>query len=403
MPLELLRWDRRGQDVRSFQRIVRLVEAVSGECIIDLNFRPSFDYARGRHELSVAADGAIAWSGNSFLSLSALGVEIQPDGAGGVRAQLNLRAGERRWIALTHARDEQAARAALRWTGGEAELKSTLDYWEWWSARCTYRGRYRDVVLRSALVLKLLTYEPSGAIVAAPTTSLPERIGGVRNRDYRFNWLRDASLMLYALLTIGHHDEAADFFEWLERVEEANPRREPQIMYTIDGGWELPEQTLDHLDGYRGSRPVRIGNAAVGQRQLDVFGEVLASAHLYFSSVEQQMNMDGFDPAFSVAAYGKAFVNAVVRALTFNTWVGVAVLALAGWFATDRAGFRLDKRAGLVMAALVLAVLAKFVVFPIHDGRIYFPNLIPPFLLLASPLLALWASLRPVRIGAGQS
>ena len=113
--------------------------------------------------------------------------------------------------------------------------------------------------------------------------------------------------------------------------------------------------------------------------------------------------MDGFDPAFSIAAYGKAFVNAVVRALTFNTWVGVAVLALAGWYATDRAGFRLDKRAGLVMAALVLAVLAKFVVFPIHDGRIYFPNLIPPFLLLASPLLAMWASLRPVRIGAGQS
>jgi hypothetical protein len=125
--------------------------------------------------------------------------------------------------------------------------------------------------------------------------------------------------------------------------------------------------------------------------------------HLYFSSIEEQMNMDGFDPAFSVAAYGKAFVNAVVRALTFNTWVGVAVLALAGWFATDRAGFRLDKRAGLVMAALVLAVLAKFVVFPIHDGRIYFPNLIPPFLLLASPLLAMWASLRPVRIGAGKS
>src|SRR5262249_52333095 len=99
--------------------------------------------------------------------------------------------------------------------------------------------------------------------------------------------------------------------------------------------------------------------------------------HLYFSSIEEQMNMDGFDPAFSVAAYGKAFVNAVVRALTFNTWVGVAVLVLAGWYATDRAGFRLDKRAGLLMAALVLAVLAKFVVFPIHDGRIYCPTLIP--------------------------
>jgi hypothetical protein len=115
--------------------------------------------------------------------------------------------------------------------------------------------------------------------------------------------------------------------------------------------------------------------------------------HLYFSSIEQQMNMDGFDPAFSIALYAKAFVNAVVRSLVYNTWVGVAVLALAGWYLTDRAGFRLDRRAGIVFAALVLAVLAKFVVFPIHDNRIYFPSLIPPFLLLATPLMAMWSSL----------
>jgi hypothetical protein len=114
--------------------------------------------------------------------------------------------------------------------------------------------------------------------------------------------------------------------------------------------------------------------------------------HLYFSSIEQQVNMDGFAPAFSAAAYARAFVNAVVRSLTFNTWVGVAVLALAGWYATDRAGFRLDRKSGILFAALVLAVLAKFVVFPIHDNRIYFPNLIPPFLLLAGPLMAMWAA-----------
>lgn len=112
--------------------------------------------------------------------------------------------------------------------------------------------------------------------------------------------------------------------------------------------------------------------------------------HLYFSSVEQQLNMDGFDPAFSVLAYGKAFANAVARSLTYNTWVGVAVLALAGWYASDRADYRLDKRAGIVFAALVLAVLAKFVVFPIHDGRIYFPYLIAPFMLLAPTLMALF-------------
>ena len=104
------------------------------------------------------------------------------------------------------------------------------------------------------------------------------------------------------------------------------------------------------------------------------------------------MNMDGFDPAFSIVLYAKAFANAVVRSIVFNTWVGVAVLALAGWYVTDRAGFRLDRRAGILFAALVLAVLAKFVVFPIHDGRIYFPNLIAPFLLLAGPVMAMWTS-----------
>lgn len=114
--------------------------------------------------------------------------------------------------------------------------------------------------------------------------------------------------------------------------------------------------------------------------------------HLYFSSVEQQLNMDGFDPAFSVAAYAKAFVNAVVRAIGFNTWVGVVVLALGGWFIAARAGYHLDRRTGVLFAALVLAVLAKFAVFPIHDTRIYLPNLFPPFLLIAVPLAALWRS-----------
>lgn len=114
--------------------------------------------------------------------------------------------------------------------------------------------------------------------------------------------------------------------------------------------------------------------------------------HLYFTSVKQQMSMDGFAPAFSVAAYAQAFASAAVRSLVFNTWVGVAVLALAGWYVTDRAGFRLDRKSGILFAALVLAVLAKFVVFPIHDNRIYFPNLIPAFLLLAGPFMAMWAA-----------
>jgi alpha,alpha-trehalase len=287
MPVEPLQRDRRGQDVRGSDRIVRLVEALAGEPEVELGFRPSFDYARARHELSIPAEGgALAWADGSYLGLACPGFRLAADGRGGLLGRLALRAGERRWIALTHAEDEHRARAALKWADGAVELERTLDYWERWAGRCTYRGPYREQVLRSALTLKLLTYEPTGAVVAAPTTSLPEELGGVRNWDYRYAWLRDASLMLYALLTVGYHNEAADFFEWLQWVERANRQLVPQVMYAVDGGRELPEVRLDHLEGYRGSRPVRIGNAAAEQRQLDIFGEVLGAAFLYFSRVD---------------------------------------------------------------------------------------------------------------------
>jgi GH15 family glucan-1,4-alpha-glucosidase len=287
MPLERSPSGRREPHVRGSDRLVRLVEALSGEPRLELAFRPSFDYGRAPHELSILAEGgALARADGSYLALACPGVRLAADGRAGVRGQLALRAGERRWITLTHAEDEQRAREALHRSDGTAELERTLDDWERWAAGCTYRGPYRQQVQRSALTLKLLTYAPTGAVVAAPTTSLPEELGGVRNWDYRYTWLRDASLMLYALITVGYHDEAAEFFEWLERVQRANRGAVPQIMYAIDGGRELPEVTLDHLEGYRGSRPVRVGNAAADQRQLDVFGEVLGAAFLYFSHVD---------------------------------------------------------------------------------------------------------------------
>src|SRR5919198_3362681 len=133
----------------------------------------------------------------------------------------------------------------------EEQLDRTLRYWQRWADLCTYDGPYREQVLRSALVLKLLTYEPTGAVVAAPTTSLPETIGGPRNWDYRYTWLRDASLILYALMTIGYSDEADDFIHWPEQTVGTDPTAAPQIMYSIDGRREPPEQTLDHLEGYR--------------------------------------------------------------------------------------------------------------------------------------------------------
>jgi GH15 family glucan-1,4-alpha-glucosidase len=158
----------------------------------------------------------------------------------------------------------------------------TVRYWRHWLSQCTYRGRWRELVHRSALVLKLLTFKPTGAIVAAPTTSLPEDMGGVRNWDYRYTWIRDAAFTLYGLLRIGFTEEAAAFMNWLvARGAELNPDGSLQIMYGLDGRHKLTEETLDHLDGYMGCRPVRIGNGAYDQLQLDIYGELMDSVYLY--------------------------------------------------------------------------------------------------------------------------
>ena len=160
-------------------------------------------------------------------------------------------------------------------------FQETVAYWRAWIGRSTYRGRWRDQVYRSALALKLLHSRHTGAIVAAPTFGLPEEIGGVRNWDYRYTWIRDASFTLYALIRLGLTDETADFIEWLAHRARADHPSNFQIVYGIDGRKELTERTLDHLAGYRGSRPVRIGNNACGQLQLDIYGELIDSLYLY--------------------------------------------------------------------------------------------------------------------------
>jgi GH15 family glucan-1,4-alpha-glucosidase len=155
-------------------------------------------------------------------------------------------------------------------------------------AKCRYQGRWRETVIRSALALKLLTYEPTGAIVAAATCGLPEEIGGVRNWDYRYTWIRDSAFTIYAFLRLGYTEEAAKFMEWLqERATEGDTDIGPlQVMYGIDGRSDLTEVTLDHLDGYKGSRPVRIGNGAAKQLQLDIYGELIDSIYLYNKHAE---------------------------------------------------------------------------------------------------------------------
>jgi GH15 family glucan-1,4-alpha-glucosidase len=167
----------------------------------------------------------------------------------------------------------------------EAELmfRNTVSYWRRWLSRCRYTGRWREIVQRSALALKLLTFEPTGAIVAAPTASLPEGIGGQRNWDYRFTWIRDSAFTIYAFMRLGFTEEAERFMHFLNTIclkgsEDGSPL---QIMYGIDGRRDLSEEVLDHLEGYMGSRPVRVGNAAHEQMQLDIYGEILDAAYLF--------------------------------------------------------------------------------------------------------------------------
>ena len=213
---------------------------------------------------------------------------VQQDG-NGVIADFSLGEGQNATFVLRGlSPEEQSGRCPV---AGEAEdmFRDTVEFWRRWLAKCTYFGRWRETVHRSALTLKLLSFDPTGAIVAAPTCSLPEAVGGVRNWDYRYTWVRDAAFTLYALLRIGFTAEAAHFKDWLkDRWQDADGQGAGplQPLYRIDGGTEITEQNLDHLEGYRGSRPVRIGNAAHRQLQMDIYGELLDAVYLHNKYVE---------------------------------------------------------------------------------------------------------------------
>ena len=258
--------------------ILRLVEGLSGSVDVEVAFRPTFDYARAETTATPRPGGALARSGEESLLLTCP-VALRQHPSGALVGTTNVAGGERFWVMLTCGRGGMEP-TALTPMEADTALAETLGTWQAWTELCTYDGPYHALVRRSALVLSLLTYEPTGALIAAPTTSLPEAIGGVRNWDYRYTWLRDSAYILYALQSIGHHVAAGGFFGWLERLCLGRVS-DLQIMYTIDGGADLTEEILDHLEGYRGSRPVRIGNAASGQRQLDIYGDVLDAAYLH--------------------------------------------------------------------------------------------------------------------------
>jgi len=261
-------------------QLVRRVQAVRGTMAFRLEVRPAFNYARDSHEVELTHQGACFHSRGLSLGLGTTR-PLHQDGTG-VVADFTLHPGETATFVLGQVQRGGGCGALLPEAEAEALAVDTVEYWRRWLAGCTYRGRWREMVYRSALALKLLTYEPTGAIVASPTTSLPEGIGGPRNWDYRYAWIRDAAFTTYGLLRIGFTEEAARFMEWIEaRAHELNDDGSLQIMYGIDGRHELPEETLDHLEGYRGSRPVRIGNGAFGQLQLDIYGELMDSVYLY--------------------------------------------------------------------------------------------------------------------------
>lgn len=257
------------------REIHRLVKNVRGKVAMEAIFQPKLDYARGETLMSASKHGVSIRGGGDRLALcSRVPFTITGDRAIG---QFELKKGQHLAFILRYGTDRALSPGYYRSTD---KLKRTAGYWRQKTASCPVSGPWRQAILRSYLVLHLLIYSPTGAILAAATTSLPEQIGGERNWDYRFTWLRDASLTLYAFFRLGHQEEARGFFKWLLTVcGKCGPKA--QIFYDIDFETPAAEQELGHLRGYRDSRPVRIGNAAYDQLQLDVFGEVLEAAYHY--------------------------------------------------------------------------------------------------------------------------
>jgi GH15 family glucan-1,4-alpha-glucosidase len=269
-------------------RLVRQCRVVRGTVKFVLELQPRFDYARAKHTTELTHDGAVfrAEGAAGELTLHMSGSSLQEQGVtmdrdgDGLCATRTLRAGQSWGVILEsnggqprHVHDDEIYRL----------LNDTAKFWRNWLNGTTYHGHWREMVARSAMTLKLMQYAPTGGLVAAPTTALPEQAGGERNWDYRYTWIRDGSFSVYALLGLGFTDEAAAFADWLrqrasEKVGEASGPL--KIMYRVDGSSDLTEETLDHFEGWRGSRPVRIGNGAADQLQLDIYGEAMDALFL---------------------------------------------------------------------------------------------------------------------------
>jgi GH15 family glucan-1,4-alpha-glucosidase len=269
-------------DSEHWHDLVRRVKTVRGEIHFRMVCDPRFDYGRRTHRVEVGDGGAVFRPDGKGLQAIRLrsNIPLRMENRA-VTAEFTLSAGESAFFVLEEARESEASPSSREDYVSRA-FKDTLNFWRRWVARSNYQGRWREMVNRSALTLKLLTSHSAGSIVAAPTFGFPEQIGGERNWDYRYTWIRDASFTLYALIRLGYTEESAAFMRWIEaRCGELEPDGSLQTMYGIDGRHKLSEEILPHLEGYRKSSPVRIGNGAYKQLQLDIYGELMDSVYLY--------------------------------------------------------------------------------------------------------------------------
>ena len=265
---------------RHRHQIIRRITAVRGPLKFRMECRPAFNFARDHHKTTITDEGATFVSPSLTMGLAST-IPLE-DHDGGAVCEFTLNQGDTAVFVLRQVPSDLGCGYAMSPDEAEYLFRRTVAYWRDWIGKCRYTGRWREMVHRSALALKLLTYEPTGAIVAAPTCSLPEGVGGERNWDYRYTWIRDAAFTVYAFLRLGFTEEAERFLQFLAMLCKApGPNGSLQIMYGIDGRKDLTEETLDHLDGYMGSRPVRVGNGAYDQLQLDIYGELLDAAYLY--------------------------------------------------------------------------------------------------------------------------
>ncbi len=267
--------------------LVRRAKCIRGDVPFRMVCAPRFDYGRAAHKVQKKRNEVLFISQGPDKTVLRLRSEVPLRVENGAAvADFTLRSGETAAFVLEDGRPGGRSPSAAPDYVPKA-FKQTMDYWRNWMRHSQYHGRWREMVNRSALVLKLLTSAKYGSIVAAPTFGLPEELGGVRNWDYRYTWIRDASFTVYALMRLGYMEEATAFMRWIEaRCGELRPGMPLQVMYRLDGGQDLTETVLKHFQGYRKSRPVRIGNGAANQLQLDIYGELMDSVYIYNKAVE---------------------------------------------------------------------------------------------------------------------